>query len=370
MTALAVLAVVAAVLATVSVALLTALVVLRLRRQVRHARAERAAEPHRARLLALLCAEGEDRDGILRTLVELDDRSWRALEPVAQSFLGKVTGQAASSLVELFEQRGLAERAMADLRRRGRTRRARAAETLGRLRHQAAVDGLLPLLDDPDPDVRVVAVRALGRIGDPSVAPALLGTLYGPHAVPPSVVVLALTALGPGARRLIAAGLDSPQPLVRAAAVEALGATGATGWETRIALALTTDPHPEVQIRAARALGALGTSREALEPLLHALDAGRPASLRSVAAGALGRLGDPGVAGRLGELLGDPAPRVAATAARSMARLGQAGEWELRRALGGIHGERAARQAAAALAEAAISKGRAPSVAWNPAVGT
>lgn len=367
MNALGLLDLVGVVLATAAAVLLTALAALRVRRQIRSARAERAVEPHRAELLALVCAEGDDRTRILRTLAELDDRSWSALEPFARAFLGKVTGQAADSLVELFEERGLARQAVADLTRRGRTRRARAAEFLGRLRHQAAVDGLLPLLEDADPDVRAVAVRALGRIGDASVVPALLGALYGPYAVAPSVVVLALTALGPESRPLVAAGLDSAQPLVRAVAVEVLGAVGATAWAPRIALALTADPHPEVQIRAARALGTLGTS-EALEPLLAALSADRPVTLRAVAAGALGQLGDPVVAPRLGELLGDPAPRVAGTAARSMVRLGHAGEQELRRNLGGIHGQRAVRQAEAALAEAAVSKGRSRPASWQPAV--
>jgi hypothetical protein len=182
-------------------------------------------------------------------------------------------------------------------------------------------------------------------------------------------VVLALTELGPDSQPLIAAGIDASQPLVRAVAVEALGVVGATAWAPRIAQALTADSHPEVQIRAARALGALGTP-PAVEPLLQALGTDRPAPLRAVAAGALGRLGDPGVAWRLGELLEDPVPWVAATAARSMTRLGQAGVWELRRAQGGIRGERAARQAEAALAEAATSKGRTRAGARDPAVGT
>jgi HEAT repeat protein len=354
-------------LASTGALLLIVLVALRIRRQVRRARAERAAEPYRARLLELLCAEGDDRERVLGTLAELDDRSWTALEPVARTFLGKVTGQASGSLVELFERRGLAERAMADLERPGRTRRARAAETLGRLRHQAAAQRLLPLLQDPDPDVRVVAAKALGRIGDPGAVSALLAALHGPNPIPPPVVVLSLTELGPDSQPAVAAGLDARQPLVRAVAVEALGAVGASAWAPRIALALTADPHPEVQIRAARALGALGTP-PAADPLLDALKSSRPAPLRAVAAGALGRLGDPGMAWRLGELLDDPVPRVAATAARSMARLGQAGEWELRRAQGGIHGERAARHADAALAEAAISKGRTRSASRDPAV--
>src|SRR5438034_4305142 len=42
---------------------------------------------------------------------------------------------------------------------------ANAIYTLGMMRDPAAVPWLAPLLDVPDPDVQVLAVRALGRIG-------------------------------------------------------------------------------------------------------------------------------------------------------------------------------------------------------------
>ena len=49
-----------------------------------------------------------------------------------------------------------------------------------------------------------VAVRALGRIGEPSVAPALLDTLEGARAVPAQTVVGALLRIGTAAAPAIA----------------------------------------------------------------------------------------------------------------------------------------------------------------------
>ncbi len=48
-----------------------------------------------------------------------------------------------------------------------------ALTTLGDARHTAAVPAMVPLLADPDPDVRDAAASALGRIGDPAAIPHL-----------------------------------------------------------------------------------------------------------------------------------------------------------------------------------------------------
>ncbi|MEV8099703.1 HEAT repeat domain-containing protein [Kitasatospora sp. NPDC085879] len=356
------------VLAGSAVVLLVLLVCVRAVRRERERRRERAAEPLRVLLLEFLCAEGDEEAGSLRALSALDDRSWAAVEPTARAILAKVSGQARASLVGLFEQRGVATRAMADLRRRGPVRKGRAAEVLGLLRHRAATPRLRVLLSDADSEVRTVAARALGHIGDPADVPDLLACLHGPHPVPPAVVLQALTAFGAAGHDQIATGLDDAEPLVRAVTVEALGATGGVGWTTRVAAALRADPHLEVRIRAARALGALGTPA-GLEPLLHAVRRGQPESLRAVAARALGRLGASCAAPRLGELLDDPVHRVAATAARALLHVGPAGRDELRRAADGARGGRAAAHARAALAEAAIGEGGAHSPAGRAAVG-
>ncbi|MEV7180309.1 HEAT repeat domain-containing protein [Kitasatospora sp. NPDC093679] len=352
-----------------AVVLLVLIVCVRAVRRARERHRQRTAEPLRVLLLELLCAEGDEAAGSLRALSALDDRSWAAVEPTARTILAKVSGHARTSLVGLFEQRGVATRAMADLGRRGSVRKGRAAEVLGLLRHRAAAPRLRVLLLDADPEVRTVAARTLGHIGDPANVPALLNCLHGPHPVPPAVVLQALTAFGAAGHDQVAAGLDDAEPLVRAVAVETLGATGGVVWTTRIAAALRADPHIEVRIRAARALGALGTPA-GLEPLLDAVRRGQPEPLRVVAARALGRLGASRAAPRLGELLDDPVHRVASTAARALLHVGPTGRDELRRAADGARGVPAVAHARAVLAEAAIGEEGTRSAAGPAAVGS
>lgn len=195
------------------------------------------------------------------------------------------------------------------------------------------------LLADRDPEVRLAAARALGRCGGLESVPYLLESLHGPRTVPPGAVTRALVSLGPEAQWNVAAGLEHPEPLARAVTVEIL------------------DPQTEVRIKAARALGRLGMP-DGLEPLLAAVRPGRSVALRMVGAGALGSLGAVAATGPLAELLGDPDPHVAATAARALLQLGPEGRAALRTAADGRSGGPAAAQARAVLAESAVGAAR------------
>ncbi len=329
----------------------------RLVRTYRQGRRRRLAAPVRAVLLELLCAPEDEQSELLDRIAPADKRTWKALEPTVAAMLGKVSGRARTALVLLYERRGSPADAVARLRSRSAARRGRAAQVLGRLRHRPATESLCRLLDDRDREVRLTAARALGHIGDPVAVPHLLESLRGKRTVPPAVVTAALTSLGPDAVPRVTAGLGDPAPLVRAVAIEVLGVTGAITRTPDIVRALWEDPETEVRIRAARALGRLGMP-DGLEPLLAGLRPGQPVTLRTVAAGALGNLGAVAATGPLKEVLGDADPHVAGTAARALLRLGPAGEAALREAAVGRSEPRAAAQARAALAEAAVGSTR------------
>lgn len=326
-------------------------------RRHRQRRRERIAAPVRGLLLQLLCAEEDEQTELLHRLAEIDKRTWTALEPTLTALLEKVSGGARTALVRLYELRGAAVDAVADLRSRSAVQRGRAAQVLGQLSHRPAAASLCRLLADRDPEVRLAAARALGRCGGPAAVPRLLESLYGPRRQPPGVVTMALVSLGPEVQRKVAAGLEHPEPLVRAVAIEVLGATGAVSRTSRIARAQREDPSVEVRIKAARALGRLGMP-DGMEPLLAAVGPGGPAALRIVAAGALGNLGAVAATGPLAALLGDPDLHVAATAARALLRLGPAGRAALRAAADDPSGGLAAAQARAALAESAVGGAR------------
>jgi hypothetical protein len=240
----------------------------------------------------------------------------------------------------VFLRRGAGTMAGRDLAARSPASRARAAEVLGNLGDAATVPRLCKLLHDPDPAVRVVAVRALGRIADPDAATALLDATVGEHRVPPLLVAHALVRVGLAARADVEAALDHPSELVRATALEVLGLIGAVGAAHNVEFALRSDLSLEVRVRAARTLGRLGT-RSALTPLLEAVEPGRPAALRAEAAKALGELGAQAAAEPLAALLADPGYHVAHQAARALLRLGEPGRAALENATGGRSREHA-----------------------------
>jgi HEAT repeat protein len=346
-----------------AVALGALIVVGRSTRRRRDERRAKLAAP--ARTLLLSVASGEPEPEEIERLVRLPDDVWAAVEPNAVAMLGKVRGDARALLVTVFERRGAAWRARSDLRRKDPVKRAQAAEILGTLGRKDSVPALCDLLSDVDPDVRVVAVRALGRIGDAAAAQPLLASVANRRrSVPLHQAAHALAGLGAGGQSTLVAGLDSPYETVRATAAEVLGLIGAVGAVGRIEEVLRTDGSIEVRVRAARTLGRLGP-RTALTPLLESLAADRPEALRA-------ELGTTSAADGLTAVLGDSQFAVGHQAARSLLRLGNTGRSKLTAAAAEEHARtgtgssrvagRAARRAAAhareALAVAAVDEQR------------
>ncbi|MGX6607069.1 HEAT repeat domain-containing protein [Micromonosporaceae bacterium Da 78-11] len=335
-----------------AVVVLTALaiVVVRVLRGVRHRRlAALAAGPRRA-LLAFVADNGEDG---AEDLIAIPDDAWQAALPAALGLLGKLRGEAHAALVSVFLERGAARAALRDLRARSGVRRARAAQLLGDLELRQAVPELCRLLTDRDHEVRVVAVRALGRIGDPSAAWRLIASLDQHDPLPSLLATHTLAQFGTDAEVTLSAALDHPQARVRAVCLDALGLLGATGAVGRIARVLREDENLDVRVDAAVNLGKLG-ARSALDPLIGALHHGRPSALRAAAARALGELGAASAVPSLVGLLGDDEFQVAHEAAHSLRRLGRPGVQALRDAVDGEPDGRAADHCREALAVAAI----------------
>jgi HEAT repeat protein len=314
-----------------AIVLFTALAIVAVR-MVRHLRQRRlaslAAGPRRA-LLAFIADNGEEGG---HELVAIPDDAWAAAEPGALSLLGKLRGEAHLALVSVFLRRGTARAALGNLRSRSRVRRARAAQVLGDLELRQAVPELCRLLTDRHSEVRVVAVRALGRIGDPAAAWRLIASLDQPDPVPSLLVTHTLVQLGPEAEVTLSAALDHPEARVRVVCLDALGLLGATGSVQRVVRVLREDAVLDVRVSAAACLGRLG-ARSALDPLTEALAPPRPMPLRAAAAKALGDLGAPGAVPALVALLGDEAYRVAHEAAQALRRLGPVGVRALRAVL-------------------------------------
>jgi len=244
---------------------------------------------------------------------------------------------------EAMEASTLLPRLGTGLRSRRPTTRARAALLLTRPGIPSVVEQVVPLLADPDPDVRLVACSGLARAATPRAAEILIWGLVA-HVLPPERIIERLGA--PWAVEKILSTLrEGPSPVA-----DALVGLAPTGQEAELdaslarALGLARDPRAaralsellrrdsmEVRISAARALGRL--EGMACVPALIAALASEDWPVRAQAAKSLGALRANEALVPLEHCLSDRAWWVRANAARALRELGEPGLEALRRTL-------------------------------------
>jgi HEAT repeat protein len=229
------------------------------------------------------------------------------------------------------------------LKSRRPTTRARAALLLTRPGIPAVVEQIVPMLGDPDPDVRLVACSGLARAATPRAAELLIWALMA-HLLPPERIIERLGA--PWAVETMISTLEEGP----SALAEVLSGVAPCGDEVELdaslarALGLARDPRAasaltrlldvdstEVRISAARALGRAGGS--ACVPALMAALESEDWPVRAQAAKSLGALGAADALEPLEDCLADRAWWVRANAARSLRELGAPGIEALRRTL-------------------------------------
>jgi HEAT repeat protein len=341
-----------------SVVMAVVVVVVKLARAAAESSRQARVAPYRDAVLAI-AADGDEDETASATLRGIRDRDWRAVRDVVVGMLGTVRGDTAVSLVRLLDARGEFERARSALRSRVALRRARGAYLLGLARQQSDVGLLLPLLADRSAEVRLVAARSLGSLGDPAAATALfeaLGPVHGHPGIPSAAAAEALLNFGTGAMPAVIAALSADDATQRAVAtlVAAEGALSAAAPYLRSLLA--GDPELGVRISAARALGAVGGPDD-VAAVAAFTESARSTELRRAAVQALGELGHPDAAPVLTWLLSDPDVRLAQHSGDALVQLGPAGVQALLQAADGPAG----RVAAGSLAIARLRK--APQVA-------
>lgn len=172
--------------------------------------------------------------------------------------------------------------------------RRTAAESLGKIGDQAAVDSILPLVSDPFPAVRATAVQALGRMASPpsqEVVDALTRALQDPID---SVKQAASMAIGdiepvPNQLGLTVSLVSARDTQVRRAAVRALWQVDASPWLSLLVSALR-DSDAEVRQSAVAVLGESGGTSMAIEIRNRLAEDSSPA-VRAEAAYQLGKVG-------------------------------------------------------------------------------
>ncbi len=184
-----------------------------------------------------------------------DRHDRQAATAFALELAPKLRGADRDTLVAVLVRLGVAARARADTASRRATRRLRGACVLDVLARPADADILTKLVADHDRQIRIVAARAVGRIGVPSAVPLLLAGLSS-RALPANTVSMAIVRIGPAANTDLLAAQRSHDALTRSVTAELLGYLDATHACRRLIEALD-DSEANVVTAAATALGRL-----------------------------------------------------------------------------------------------------------------
>lgn len=140
-----------------------------------------------------------------------------------------------------------------------------AARALAEVGEDVAVPPLLLALDDPVPDIRACAALALGRIGDGTAALALAARLVDESAFVASIAADALMMIGEPSVGALAGKLQDESTHVRLLAVRALGRIKSQSAIGPL-FGVLEDPSYLVRYYAHEALEALGVGMVFMAP--------------------------------------------------------------------------------------------------------
>ena len=184
-------------------------------------------------------------------------RDRRLVEQILLESARLVKGSTQERITAAFEGQGAVREAIRVLGSARWWKRADAAEKLGLMRSEAAVEPLVNLMNDPEPEVRIRAARALGLIrGKTSIRP-VVGALADPSRWSAIRVAEILISVGSEAVDELLAAFDTLPQNGRVSALDVLGrirGLRAIGLMKRCLL----DPHPDIRARSAHGLGLIG----------------------------------------------------------------------------------------------------------------
>jgi HEAT repeat protein len=186
-------------------------------------------------------------------------------------------------------------------------------------RQDAAITAVLvEQLDADDPDTRLAAIVALGRLGDRRAAPAVARLLDGPRAIAVAAAA-ALARIGdPASHAALLRLLAHPDAAVRQAAIGALNSLGHPSLAGDV-LALLGADDATLRESGVRIAGYFGYPEAADALLARATDPVE--NVRRAAVEHLPYLDDPRAAGALAAAVRDGSAKVRAAAAQALARL-------------------------------------------------
>ena len=268
--------------------------------------ADDADEHARSQFITLLPQRHDERDVIATMLLEV---------------VPKVRGAAREGILQLLDEAGFTEQYLVRLSTKSPRHRAIAAEVLGTMRAHSALPGLLRLLNARNEELRVVAARALGKLGNPlAVQPLIDAFVHG--RLPLGTVASSIIQIGPAAGSLLQSSLGSPDADVRALTAELAGILRLQSSVDHLC-ELLTDPAVAVRRTAATALGQLA-NEDAIPSLVLTLQ-DEDVALRTRTCVALGQIGSTDALDALHNATGDPEHDVRVAATRALTQLGDRG---------------------------------------------
>lgn len=261
-----------------------------------------------------------------------------------------VKGRTQERISAAFEDLGFVAEEQKKLADRRWTRRVEGAEKLGRMMSRQPLPDLVRLMQDPVPEVRIRAAKALGNIGGMEAVESLLGALRDTNRWSALRIADILAGLGQAAVEPLLQEFPRLPPAARVPAIDILGRLRPPEG-VPLLVSLLGDADENARARAAHSLGLIGDPRAAPD-LVRALE--DPAwPVRAMAAKALGMLaGAEGIAA-LEQALGDREWWVRSNAADALRQKGEPGHKALVRLLDGPDAY-AAQKAAWMLQEAGV----------------
>lgn len=251
-----------------------------------------------------------------------------SFEELVAGLLPKLRGADRSMLVDILRRRGTIDQARQATGSRLAVRRYRAVELLGSAGAHEGIPEAERLLADSSGEVRLAAVRALGRIGTEEAARALLQHLDSAeateHPIPPHPVTMSLLRIGTDAVEPLQQALEAESITVRTIAAEVLGVLGVYPAVPGLQLRMRDDPSVSVRLGAAHALGRMGMP-SSVDDLHTMLKVEEDIEVLAAACNALGRITDPASLTELEQAVAHPHPTVRVAAAMALAPFGEPG---------------------------------------------
>ena len=235
----------------------------------------------------------------------------------------ELRGADRATITGICEDAGFVDRYERRLRSRRWWVRLAAARRLGIMRSTQSTSALSAALYDPNREVSLAALRALGEIGDPRCFDRLLAAMEDETRWDSVLIAEVVLTLGaPVAQSILNLTLAARDTELRAGYTRLLGLLHMPAAVSVLTPFLQAAPET-LRLETVRALGSIGDSRVVgrLLPLLQ--DSSAP--IRAATAVALGRIGDEEAVAYLLPLLADADRSVRVSSATALAAAGKSG---------------------------------------------